>query len=93
MGAGDGYRPGDAALLAVRPEKISVTPGQAAQAGNQLTGTVISAIFSGSSTTYRVQVADQIVAVFQQNSAANRFQVDDRVTLQWSPEHNVPGAP
>jgi spermidine/putrescine ABC transporter ATP-binding subunit len=89
----DGYRPGDAALLAVRPEKISVTSGSAAPGTNQLTGTVNSAIFSGSSTTYRVQVADQIIAVFQQNSGPNRFHADDRVTLQWSPEHNVPVSP
>jgi ABC-type Fe3+/spermidine/putrescine transport system ATPase subunit len=53
---------------------------------------VVSAIFSGSSTTYRVQVGNQILAVFQQNSAPRRFQPDDKVTLHWSPEHNVPVA-
>jgi hypothetical protein len=54
---------------------------------------VISAVFSGSSTTYRVAVGEQTLAVFQQNSAARRFQPDDKVTLHWSPEHNVPVAP
>jgi ABC-type Fe3+/spermidine/putrescine transport system ATPase subunit len=92
------YRPGEAALLAVRPEKITVAAGHADLHGgevgkNRLVGTVVSAIFSGSSTTYRVQVGEQIIAVFQQNSAATRFQADDKVTLQWSPEHNVPVAP
>ncbi len=88
-----GYRSGDAALLAVRPEKISVASGQGETSVNCLTGTVVSAIFSGSSTTYRVQVGDQIIAVFQQNSTPRRFQADDTVTLHWSPEHNVPVAP
>jgi len=88
-----GYRPGDAALLAVRPEKISVEPGAGTLGVNRVSGTVLSAIFSGSSTTYRVQVADQVIAVFQQNSAATRFQADDKVTLHWAPEHNVPVAP
>jgi spermidine/putrescine ABC transporter ATP-binding subunit len=88
-----GHRAGDAALLAIRPEKISVEAGSADSGANRLAGTVISAIFSGSSTTYRVQVGDQIIAVFQQNSTPRRFQPDDKVTLHWSPEHNVPVAP
>jgi len=88
-----GFRPGDAALLAVRPEKIAVEPGEGAMGVNRLNGTVISAVFSGSSTTYRVAVGEQTLAVFQQNSAARRFQPDDKVTLHWSPEHNVPVAP
>jgi ABC-type Fe3+/spermidine/putrescine transport system ATPase subunit len=88
-----GFRQGDAAVLAVRPEKISVEAGTGEPGVNRLGGTVISAIFSGSSTTYRIQVGDQIIAVFQQNSAPRRFQADDTVTLQWSPEHNVPVAP
>jgi spermidine/putrescine ABC transporter ATP-binding subunit len=87
------HRPGDAALLAVRPEKISVESGVVEPGVNRLSGTVVSAIFSGSSTTYRVQVGEQVIAVFQQNSAAHRFQSDDKVTLHWSPEHNVPVAP
>jgi spermidine/putrescine ABC transporter ATP-binding subunit len=88
-----GFKPGDTALLAVRPEKIRVEAGAAASGVNQLVGTVLSAIFSGSSTTYRVQVGEQIIAVFQQNSTPRRFQTDDKVTLHWSPEHNVPVAP
>jgi spermidine/putrescine ABC transporter ATP-binding subunit len=87
-----GFRQGDTALLAVRPEKIGVEAGSAVGV-NRLAGTVVSAIFSGSSTTYRVQVGDQMIAVFQQNSAPRRFQPNDKVTLHWSPEHNVPVAP
>ena len=93
MAPAGGFKPGDAALLAVRPEKIAVAPGQGESGVNRLVGTVVSAIFSGSSTTYRVQVGDQILAVFQQNSAVRRIEADDKVTLSWSPEHNVPVAP
>jgi len=93
VAAAGGYKAGDAAVLALRPEKISVASGHGEAGVNRLTGTVLGAIFSGSSTTYRVQVGDQIIAVFQQNSAPRRFQADDSVTLHWSPEHNVPVAP
>ncbi|MDQ7247665.1 ABC transporter ATP-binding protein [Dongia sedimenti] len=89
----DGYRAGDSAVLAVRPEKIGVDAGGRSAGVNQLSGKVIGAVFSGSSTTYRVQVDDQVISVFQQNSTPRRFQPDDPVTLHWSPEHNVPVAP
>jgi len=93
VAAADGYRPGDPAVLAVRPEKIGIAAGGSAAGTNALAGTVIGAVFSGSSTTYRVQVGDQVIAVFQQNSAPHLLQPDDRVTLHWSAEHNVPVAP
>ena len=89
----DGFKPGDAAVLAVRPEKIGIEAGQSAAGVNRLGGKVIGAVFSGSSTTYRVQVGDQTLAVFQQNAAPRRLEIDDPVTLHWSPEHNVPVAP
>jgi spermidine/putrescine ABC transporter ATP-binding subunit len=87
-----GYKPGDRALLVVRPEKIGLAAGSTAAAPNQLAGRVLGAVFSGSSTTYRVQVDHQVVSVFQQNATATRFAAGDAVTLHWSPEHNVPVA-
>jgi spermidine/putrescine ABC transporter ATP-binding subunit len=84
---------GEPALIALRPEKIGVSAGDAGAGPNRLGGTITAAIFSGSSTTYRVAVGQQTVAVFQQNSTADRFQPGDRVTLHWSPEHNVLVAP
>jgi spermidine/putrescine ABC transporter ATP-binding subunit len=86
-------QPGNAVLIAVRPEKIEVAAGQNGAAPNRLSGTITAAVFSGSSTTYRVAVGQQILAVFQQNSASQRFQPGDQVTLHWSPEHNVLVAP
>ena len=93
VAAADGFKPGDAAVLAVRPEKIGIEAGQGGAGVNRLDGTVTGAVFSGSSTTYRVQVGDQTLAVFQQNAAPRRFEVNDPVTLHWSSEHNVPVAP
>jgi ABC-type Fe3+/spermidine/putrescine transport system ATPase subunit len=94
----DGLQPGRPALIAVRPEKIDVaaSPDGAGEGGmgpNRLAGAVTSAVFSGSSTTYRVSVGGQVISVFQQNSAPRRFQPGDRVSLHWSPEHNVLVAP
>jgi spermidine/putrescine ABC transporter ATP-binding subunit len=91
--ASPGLRPGDPVLIAVRPEKIVLTAGQSPTGTNSLAGTVTSTVFSGSSTTYRVAVGDQTIAVFQQNTEPGRFQPDDRVTLRWSSEHNVLVAP
>jgi len=91
-GAG-GLQAGAPVLIALRPEKIEVSAGDGATGPNRLSGTVTGAIFSGSSTTYRVAVGEQTVAVFQQNSAARRFEAGDGVTLHWAPEHNVLVAP
>ncbi|HVT54257.1 MAG TPA: ABC transporter ATP-binding protein, partial [Dongiaceae bacterium] len=93
LAAASSLRPGQTALIALRPEKIDVSSGEDGAGPNHLSGAVIGAVFSGSSTTYRVAVGQQTVAVFQQNSAARRFEPGDRVTLHWSPEHNVLVAP
>jgi ABC-type Fe3+/spermidine/putrescine transport system ATPase subunit len=93
LAAAGTLRADDPALIAVRPEKIGVSAGDGETGPNRLNGTITAAVFSGSSTTYRVAVGQQSVAVFQQNSAARRFEPGDRVTLHWSPEHNVLVAP
>jgi spermidine/putrescine ABC transporter ATP-binding subunit len=93
LAAAGTLRANDPALIAVRPEKIGVSAGDGETGPNRLNGTITAAVFSGSSTTYRVAVGQQSVAVFQQNSAARRFEPGDRVTLHWSPEHNVLVAP
>ena len=86
-----GLKVGDPALIALRPEKITLA--QAPEAVNSLSGKVVTVVFSGSSTTYRVDVAGQILVVFQQNRAARTLQPGDSVALTWSPEHNVVVAP
>jgi spermidine/putrescine ABC transporter ATP-binding subunit len=93
VAAAPGLEPGEPVLIAVRPEKIDLAAGESAAGPNRLGGTVTSAVFSGSSTTYRVAVGSQMLAIFQQNSAARRFQPGDLVTLHWSSEYNVLVAP
>jgi spermidine/putrescine ABC transporter ATP-binding subunit len=80
---------GDNVVIAVRPEKIRIAPGHEPRGINRLSGEVVSAVFSGSSTTYQVAVADQLLSVFQQNSAQRLFNPGDAVTLSWAREHNV----
>jgi spermidine/putrescine ABC transporter ATP-binding subunit len=84
-------KPGDPVLIALRPEKITLAPssGPAPAPENSLSGAVVTVVFSGSSTTYRVDVAGQILVIFQQNRAAERLRPGDSVILAWSPEHNV----
>ncbi|HVZ00056.1 MAG TPA: ABC transporter ATP-binding protein [Dongiaceae bacterium] len=91
-GAG-GLAAGAPVVIAVRPEKIDIAAADGDAGPNRLSGAVTGAVFSGSSTTYRVAVGEQVLAVFQQNSVPRRFQAGDRVTLHWSPEHNVLVAP
>jgi ABC-type Fe3+/spermidine/putrescine transport system ATPase subunit len=88
--AATNLKAGDPVLIALRPEKIAL--GETA-AVNGLSGKVVTVVFSGSSTTYRVDVAGQILVVFQQNRAAETLQPGDAVALTWSPEHNVVVAP
>ena len=83
-------RAGENVLVAVRPEKIAIALDQGG--GNQpntLRGTVAAAVFSGSSLTYRVTVADRIVLVFEQNRNRAPLAEGSAVLLQWPREDNV----
>ncbi len=84
-------RAGDPVLIALRPEKITLAPATkpGTNPENGLSGTVVTVVFSGSSSTYRVDVAGQILVIFQQNRAAERLRPGDSVALTWSSEHNV----
>ena len=84
-------KPGNSVLIALRPEKIALAPAPTPE--NSLSGKVVTVVFSGSSTTYRVDVAGQILVVFQQNRAAETLRPGDGVILTWSPAHNVVVAP
>jgi len=86
------------AMLAVRPEKFSLTaagPAPAAVAGaNRLAGTVLQAVYSGSSTTYKIRADgaaadEEDLTVFEQNRAEQAFAPGERVDLVWSPAHTV----
>jgi spermidine/putrescine transport system ATP-binding protein len=85
-------RAGQGVLLALRPEKITLSEG--GQAGvNTVRGKVLDVVFSGNSTTYRITVTDQIMTLFRQNMAQETVAPGAEVVLSWSPEHLVQVTP
>ena len=82
---------GEAAILAVRPEKIALLgPSAPAAAGNnRLEGRLSQAVYSGMSTTYKVDVGGREITVFEQNRGAPSLAAGEPVRLEWSPVHSV----
>jgi putative spermidine/putrescine transport system ATP-binding protein/spermidine/putrescine transport system ATP-binding protein len=56
---------------------------------NRLAGKVRQAVYSGSSTTYKIETGTQVLTVFEQNRAARTFAPGEAVALTWSPRHSV----
>jgi spermidine/putrescine transport system ATP-binding protein len=83
---------GEAVLLALRPEKITLSPGAAAGI-NAVRGKVLDVVFSGNSTTYRITVGDQVVTLFRQNLAEGTVAPGSDVVLSWSSDHLVQVTP
>ncbi|MBK8158934.1 MAG: ABC transporter ATP-binding protein [Rhodospirillaceae bacterium] len=81
----------DSVLVALRPEKISIDPAPAGAAAmpNRILGTVVAAIFSGSSLTYRIAVGDRIFIVFEQNKSRAPLPEQSAVILEWPTADNV----
>ena len=85
---------GSKVVLAVRPEKISLTrPEDRSFAGNRLEGRLTQAVYSGMSTIFKVAVGDRELTVFAQNSGRGEFAPGDAVRLEWLPAHSVVVAP
>ena len=81
---------GARATLAVRPEKMQLTPLDAAVSdGNRVEGTVTQRVFSGTSVTYIVETAAGPIRTFQQNAGDRMFDADEKVAITWSPNHTV----
>ncbi len=82
---------GSTAMIAVRPEKMTLgATGKAAPAGvNQLEGRLTQAVYSGMSTTYKVDVQGREVTVFEQNKGAPSLTPGTAVRLEWTPDHSV----
>jgi spermidine/putrescine transport system ATP-binding protein len=78
-----------AVWFGVRPEKLRIVPeGAAPQAGNELSGTVTDASFTGVSTQYLVRLPrGQEITVVQQNDGSAPLRPGQDVTVQWAPEH------
>jgi spermidine/putrescine ABC transporter ATP-binding subunit len=83
---------GQTVLLALRPEKITLTTG--GQTGvNALRGKVLDVVFSGNSTTYRIAVGEQVMTLFRQNLAQGTIAPGTDAVLSWSPDHLVQVTP
>ena len=87
-----GGQVGQTVLLALRPEKITL--GTGGQAGlNAVRGKVLDVVFSGNSTTYRIEVGEQVMILFKQNLAQGTVAPGTEVVLSWSPDHLVQVTP
>ena len=80
-----GAQAGETVTYAVRPEKI-----QMAAQGKGLAGTVTSVVYSGSSTSYRVQCGSMELVVEERSAAQqSTYARGSQVTLTWAPESAV----
>jgi spermidine/putrescine transport system ATP-binding protein len=85
--------PGDAVIVGVRPEKITVLDlvdaDRVPDHHNRLTGRVTDVSYTGVSTQYLVMAPwEQELIVFEQNSiVGDRCEVGDEVVIHWSPKH------
>jgi spermidine/putrescine ABC transporter ATP-binding subunit len=82
---------GQTVICAVRPEKISLMPATApATPGkNRLEGRLAQAVYSGMSTTYKVDIGNREITVFEQNRAQPVFALGEPICLEWLPAHSV----
>ena len=83
-------------IAIVRPEKLTVQPGHVPTGGNALQGTVLQAIYSGASVTYRLAAAafgETPLLAFMQNQTGEVIAPGEKVTVSWSKSHTVPVRP
>jgi spermidine/putrescine transport system ATP-binding protein len=73
----------------VRPEKLRIASSESGEpGGNELSGTVTDASFTGVSTQYLVELGwDHEITVVQQNDGTRPLRPGEHVTVQWAPEH------
>jgi len=77
----DGRKP----VILLRPEKLSLAPGNKPRADSQnsLTGNVSEAIYLGSGSKYQVTLRDGSVAIVRAPLEAQQFAIGDEVDLRW----------
>jgi ABC-type Fe3+/spermidine/putrescine transport system ATPase subunit len=87
---------GNSRHVIVRPEKMLVLgTGErpAPELANRLSGTILQAIYSGASVTYRIAVpgiASTPLLAFMQNRKGDVLPPGSPVVVAWAPEHTVP---
>jgi spermidine/putrescine ABC transporter ATP-binding subunit len=93
---------GETVTLAIRPEKFAIGAENAGADANRLRGVVRSAVYSGTSITYAVEIGGAPgsgsdvratglprFTVFQQNRAAEPLALGAAVELSWSPANTI----
>ena len=88
---------GTSVTLAVRPEKMTLTPvgstvlvGASATPGNNVEASLREIIYAGATSTYLLRGPDGAeIKVFSQNRERPTVEPGSRVTLTWSPAHSV----
>ncbi len=91
---GDVLRPGMEIALALRPEKLALSPHRpGATPGNALSGTIAEIGYRGDVSLYKVQLADRsLIKVARANVSPNgdaAFAVGDVVWVTWASEAGV----
>ena len=82
--SGGSLTAGTAIVLAVRPEKISLSRGREGRHDNQFKGTIEDALYLGTDMRYSVRVSDDVtLTVRQQNAVQNDFRQGEKVYLGW----------
>ena len=80
-----GTKEGERVCYAVRPEKIEM-----AATGVGLTGTIVSAVYSGSTTVFRVQCGGQEILTEERSAAGQQiFAKGDSVVLRWPAKASI----
>ena len=93
--AGESLRVGERAQLAIRPEKLSISPNDGSESpGNRISGEVEEITYLGDISTYHVRIGEELPMI--KVTAANRlrsverpFTWGDRVTLVWEEDSGV----
>jgi hypothetical protein len=92
-GLGEAER-GAPALIGVRPENVTITPGSVPLPGNHFAATLIAAMVLGDQVQLIAELPDgkQIVAREQRalaGVAVERLSAGDAVTVHWPPEASM----
>jgi spermidine/putrescine transport system ATP-binding protein len=83
---------GAEAVVAVRPEKMTITAPNAAlqDADNHLQATIRTVIYAGAASTYLLETTAGLpLKVFMQNRESASFPEGMAVTVSWSPVHSI----
>jgi spermidine/putrescine transport system ATP-binding protein len=82
------------ATVAVRPEKIAISPASSPQPDasrrNRVAATISTAVYAGTAVNYEALSAGHSFKIFAQNSDGRLYAPGDAVELAWAPEHTVP---